>query len=236
MRFTLHLPEGSRSRCDAGPAGPAQRAQRAGRRRDRLAAGRRAGRDRARAGEVPGHRPPLQRSGRASTSAPAARHCWSTTTATIRANWRRCSPPRAAAGRSSAWWSRSSRTATAARATCSTISPRCCPSVDALVLTEVYAAGEAPIAGADAQVAGARDPRARPHRAGGGRQPRASWPRVLPDVLQDGDLLLLMGAGDIGHVAQRAGRERIHGDGGMNATSSRRCASTTRAPSAASPC
>ena len=25
---------------------------------------------------------------------------------------------------------------------------------------------------------------------------------VLPDVLQDGDLLLLMGAGDIGYVAQ----------------------------------
>ena len=25
---------------------------------------------------------------------------------------------------------------------------------------------------------------------------------VLPDVLQDGDLLLLMGAGDIGHLSQ----------------------------------
>ena len=25
---------------------------------------------------------------------------------------------------------------------------------------------------------------------------------VLPDVLQDGDLLLLMGAGDIGHMSQ----------------------------------
>jgi len=26
---------------------------------------------------------------------------------------------------------------------------------------------------------------------------------VLPDVLRDGDLLLMMGAGDIGHVAQQ---------------------------------
>ena len=26
---------------------------------------------------------------------------------------------------------------------------------------------------------------------------------VLPDILQDGDLLLLMGAGDIGHAAQQ---------------------------------
>ena len=43
-------------------------------------------------------------------------------------------------------------------------------SVDALVLTEVYAAGEAPVVGADAQVAGARHPRARPHRPGRGRQ------------------------------------------------------------------
>ncbi|RBI47506.1 UDP-N-acetylmuramate--L-alanine ligase, partial [Xanthomonas oryzae pv. oryzae] len=30
----------------------------------------------------------------------------------------------------------------------------------------------------------------------------ASLAEVLPDVLQDGDLLLMMGAGDIGYVAQ----------------------------------
>ena len=30
---------------------------------------------------------------------------------------------------------------------------------------------------------------------------------VLPDVLQDGDLLLMMGAGDIGYVAQQVATE-----------------------------
>ncbi len=53
--------------------------------------------------------------------------CWSTTTAIIRASSPRCSPPRAAAGRNAAWWSLSSRIATAVRATCSTISPTCSP-------------------------------------------------------------------------------------------------------------
>ena len=31
----------------------------------------------------------------------------------------------------------------------------------------------------------------------------AGLSEVLPDVLQDGDLLLMMGAGDIGYVAQQ---------------------------------
>ena len=74
-------------------------------------------------------------------------------------------------------------------------------SVDALVLTEVYPAGEAPIAGADAKSL-ARAIRARgridPVVVGGAQELAA----VLPDVLRDGDLLLLMGAGDIGHAAQ----------------------------------
>ena len=30
---------------------------------------------------------------------------------------------------------------------------------------------------------------------------------VLPDVLQDGDLLLMMGAGDIGHAAQQLAKD-----------------------------
>ena len=73
--------------------------------------------------------------------------------------------------------------------------------VDALVLSEVYPAGEAPIAGADSKAL------ARAIRARGRNEPVvvsdvAELPRVLPDVLQDGDLLLVMGAGDIGHIAQ----------------------------------
>lgn len=75
-------------------------------------------------------------------------------------------------------------------------------TVDALVLTEVYAAGEAPIAGADARSL-ARAIRARgridPVVVGGA----GDLAEVLADVLVDGDLLLMMGAGDIGHAAQQ---------------------------------
>jgi UDP-N-acetylmuramate--alanine ligase len=71
---------------------------------------------------------------------------------------------------------------------------------DAVVLTDVYAAGETPILGADAKSL-ARAIRARgrldPVVAG----PAKALPQILGDVLQDGDLLLVMGAGDIGAVA-----------------------------------
>ncbi|HEV2607014.1 MAG TPA: UDP-N-acetylmuramate--L-alanine ligase, partial [Xanthomonadaceae bacterium] len=74
-------------------------------------------------------------------------------------------------------------------------------SADALLLTDVYAAGEVPIPGADAKAL-ARAIRARgridPVLVGGVHELR----QVLSDVLADGDLLLLLGAGDIGHVAQ----------------------------------
>jgi len=73
--------------------------------------------------------------------------------------------------------------------------------VDALVLTEVYPAGEAPIAGADAKSL------ARAIRTRGRVDPvvvnaAGELAGVLPDLLQDGDLVLLMGAGDIGAAAQ----------------------------------
>ena len=78
--------------------------------------------------------------------------------------------------------------------------------VDALVLTEVYPAGEAPIAGADAKAL------ARAIRARGRIDPvvvhgAQELADVLPDVLRDGDLLLMMGAGDIGHAAQQLARD-----------------------------
>src|SRR5690606_10721736 len=77
---------------------------------------------------------------------------------------------------------------------------------DALVLTEVYPAGETPIAGADAKAL------ARAIRARGRIDPvvvngAQELADVLPDVLQDGDLLLMMGAGDIGHAAQQLARD-----------------------------
>ncbi|WP_034225248.1 UDP-N-acetylmuramate--L-alanine ligase [Arenimonas donghaensis] len=72
-------------------------------------------------------------------------------------------------------------------------------SADAVVLADVYPAGEAPIVGADAKAL-ARAIRARgridPVLAG----PVRELPAVLADVLEDGDLLLVMGAGDIGAV------------------------------------
>ena len=78
--------------------------------------------------------------------------------------------------------------------------------VDVLVLTEVYAAGEAPLANADSRAL-ARAIRARgrldPVVVDGTDELRA----VLPDVLADGDLLLVMGAGDIGHAAQQLALE-----------------------------
>ena len=81
---------------------------------------------------------------------------------------------------------------------------------DALVLSEVYPAGEAPIPGADSRAL------ARAIRARGRSEPVvvpqvADLREVLPDVLQDGDLLLMMGAGDIGHVAQQVAAEGFIG-------------------------
>ena len=78
--------------------------------------------------------------------------------------------------------------------------------VDAVVLTEVYPAGEEPIPGADARAL------ARAIRARGRVDPVvvddvAELVRVLPDVLEDGDLLLMMGAGDIGHAVQKLAEE-----------------------------
>ena len=71
---------------------------------------------------------------------------------------------------------------------------------DVLVLTDVYPAGETPIAGADGRAL------ARAVRARGKADPVfVEHPRelknVLPALLRDGDLLLIMGAGDIGAAA-----------------------------------
>ena len=88
-------------------------------------------------------------------------------------------------------------------------------SVDALVLSEVYPAGEEPIAGADSHAL------ARAIRARGRSEPvvvgkAAELASVLPDVLQDGDLLLMMGAGDIGAVATHIAVEGFRGGPGVS--------------------
>jgi UDP-N-acetylmuramate--alanine ligase len=75
-------------------------------------------------------------------------------------------------------------------------------SVDLLVLCEVYPAGEAPIPGADGRSL-SRAIRARGEVDPVFVQELAEVPKVLGNVLVDGDLVLLMGAGDIGALAQR---------------------------------
>jgi len=71
---------------------------------------------------------------------------------------------------------------------------------DVLVLTDIYGAGEAPIAGADGRSL------CRGIRARGKVDPIfvekvSELPDFLPTVLEDGDVLLTLGAGDIGSVA-----------------------------------
>ena len=75
-------------------------------------------------------------------------------------------------------------------------------TADVLVLCEVYPAGEPPIAGADGRSL------SRAIRARGDLDPIfapeiAELPRLLGNLLQDGDLVVLMGAGDIGGLAAR---------------------------------
>jgi UDP-N-acetylmuramate--alanine ligase len=72
-------------------------------------------------------------------------------------------------------------------------------TADALLLTEVYAAGEAPIEAADGRAL------ARGIRARGQVEPvfvksAAEVPDALASVLRDGDVVLTLGAGDIGGV------------------------------------
>jgi UDP-N-acetylmuramate--alanine ligase len=84
--------------------------------------------------------------------------------------------------------------------------------VDTLILLDVYPAGEKPIAGADGRSL------SRAIRVRGKVDPifveqTADLPAVLPDLLREGDLLLLMGAGDIGAMAMQLGREGLPGEG-----------------------
>ena len=71
--------------------------------------------------------------------------------------------------------------------------------VDALLLAEVYAAGEAPIVAADGRSL------ARAVRVAGKVEPVfvediATMPQAILDVVRDGDVVLTMGAGSVGAV------------------------------------
>ncbi|MGF1844089.1 UDP-N-acetylmuramate--L-alanine ligase [Vibrio clamense] len=74
--------------------------------------------------------------------------------------------------------------------------------VDVLIMLDVYAAGEKPIAGADGRAL------CRTIRSRGKIDPifvpdAQTLPSVLANVLQDGDLVLTQGAGDVGKVAKQ---------------------------------
>ncbi|PIE83656.1 MAG: UDP-N-acetylmuramate--L-alanine ligase [Candidatus Contendobacter odensis] len=84
--------------------------------------------------------------------------------------------------------------------------------VDALVLLEVYPAGEHAIFGADGRSL-SRAIRVRGKVAPVFVERIADLPALLPDLLNDGDLLLLMGAGSIGAMAARLGREGLPAKG-----------------------
>ena len=75
-------------------------------------------------------------------------------------------------------------------------------SADVLLVLEVYAAGETPMAGADGRSL-CRAIRARVQVDPVFVESVAALPGVLGDVLQEGDALLLLGAGDIGGLAPR---------------------------------
>jgi len=86
---------------------------------------------------------------------------------------------------------------------------------DALVVAEVYPAGEAPIAGADAKAL------CRSIRSRGRVEPvllksLEELPEALAGVARDGDVVLLMGAGSIGAAAQElpAALQALAGKGG----------------------
>ena len=74
--------------------------------------------------------------------------------------------------------------------------------VDLLILCEVYPAGEAPIAGADGRSL-SRAIRTRGQVDPVFVQDLAEVPDVLSNLIADGDLILTMGAGDIGALARQ---------------------------------
>lgn len=92
--------------------------------------------------------------------------------------------------------------------------------VDALVMLDVYPAGEEPISGADGRTL------CRAIRARGQVDPvfvdqLADVAGMLPGVLADGDVLLVLGAGDIGNLAPELAElwaESVPAKGGRGAS------------------
>jgi UDP-N-acetylmuramate--alanine ligase len=85
-------------------------------------------------------------------------------------------------------------------------------TADVVVLTDIYAAGEEPIDGIDSGAL------CQSIRARGRVNPvlvsdAHDLPIELPAMLEDGDLVLMLGAGDIGHVAETIRQKGFSGEG-----------------------
>jgi UDP-N-acetylmuramate--alanine ligase len=78
--------------------------------------------------------------------------------------------------------------------------------VDVLLLAEVYAAGEAPIVGADGRAL-SRAVRTRGHVDPVFVENVEDLPLILRDIVADGDIVVTMGAGNIGQVAASMAEE-----------------------------
>jgi UDP-N-acetylmuramate--alanine ligase len=86
--------------------------------------------------------------------------------------------------------------------------------VDVLVLCDVYPAGEARLPGADGRTL-SRAIRARGEVDPVFAQDLSQVPRLLGSLLEDKDLVLIMGAGDIGVLAARL-PELLQAEGGTD--------------------
>jgi UDP-N-acetylmuramate--alanine ligase len=124
---------------------------------------------------------------------------WSTTTAITRWKWRRPWPRRAAPFPAGAWcWPFQPHRYTRTR-DCFEDFVKVLSQTDALLLAEVYAAGEAPVVAADGRSL------ARAVRVAGKVEPVFvadvnDLPQSLIDFVQDGDVVLTMGAGSVGQL------------------------------------
>ena len=107
---------------------------------------------------------------------------------------RRARPPRSS--------SCSSRTATRARAICSTSSARRSRGADEVVLTDIYAAGEAPIPGVTVGGGGRRGARDAGARCTWCRR-STTLPAAVANAARPSDLVITLGAGSIGDVGDR---------------------------------
>jgi UDP-N-acetylmuramate--alanine ligase len=73
----------------------------------------------------------------------------------------------------------------------------CFNDADAVIVADVYSAGEAPIEGADRDNLWCRDPRARPPQRVCAAKPAAALAGIVKGIAKPGDYVVCLGAGNI---------------------------------------